>query len=526
VVCFAPIPSIRLASPLLASPLLFFIALSVYLLTLAPGLTWAHRGADGGDFLAAAATLGVPHPAGYPTYTLLLRLFMFLPLKEPAAAGSLLSAIMGAAAAAFCGGIIRQVLERLAHSGDERRWVPWVAFTGALAFAFTPLIWSQALITEIYTFHLALVAAALWLLLRWRRSGDHGSRGLVWAGWVVGLGLTNHLTIAFLGPAALPLLMAGRKHLRWRSLLAAGGALCIGLAPYAYLPWAARRMPPINWENPQNWEGFKRLVLAVRYRHNVLESTPAEVWARVASWVDNFPLAYFWPLYLLCAIGFLWLLFRDPAVGVATGVYALLVAGYAAGYGTSDYWVNLLPVLMVLVLWVAVGIWLVLRWLGRRRWRYAPAVGTMVALALPAALLISQWEAMDIRYERAASQFVAGALESAAPDALVFTKGDHRTFGMWYACYALDERPDIAPIIPTFLRRAWYRETLAANHQGLDLRPAGLGGAGALKMMIRRHLDQRPIYLTWEDEDIAADYWLEQVGPLWRVEPRAAGEMP
>ena len=42
-------------------------------MTAAPGLTWAHFGADGGDLLAAAAVHGIPHPPGYPLYLLLLR---------------------------------------------------------------------------------------------------------------------------------------------------------------------------------------------------------------------------------------------------------------------------------------------------------------------------------------------------------------------------------------------------------------------------------------------------------------------
>ena len=58
-------------------------------------------------------------------------------------------------------------------------------------------------------------------------------------------------------------------------LMATGGAFCVGLAPYAYVPWAARRLPPVNWENAQSWEAFSRLVLATRYRHNLLEASPA-----------------------------------------------------------------------------------------------------------------------------------------------------------------------------------------------------------------------------------------------------------
>lgn len=48
--------------PLIAGAL----ALGLYGLTLAPGLTWAHDGADGGDLLAAALTRGCAASAGLP----------------------------------------------------------------------------------------------------------------------------------------------------------------------------------------------------------------------------------------------------------------------------------------------------------------------------------------------------------------------------------------------------------------------------------------------------------------------------
>ena len=72
---------------------------TAYSLTLAPGLTWANHGEDGGDLITAAATLGVAHPTGYPTYLLLAHLFQLLPIGNLAFRTNLLSALsaMGAA---------------------------------------------------------------------------------------------------------------------------------------------------------------------------------------------------------------------------------------------------------------------------------------------------------------------------------------------------------------------------------------------------------------------------------------------
>lgn len=72
-------------------------AFVVYGVTLAHTITWQHNGADGGDLVAAAFVLGVPHPPGYPLYTLIAFFFARNPFFEPARGVAIFSALMASA---------------------------------------------------------------------------------------------------------------------------------------------------------------------------------------------------------------------------------------------------------------------------------------------------------------------------------------------------------------------------------------------------------------------------------------------
>ncbi|PKO23498.1 MAG: hypothetical protein CVU38_03805, partial [Chloroflexi bacterium HGW-Chloroflexi-1] len=117
-------PKIRAGWP---APVAGLLALALYARTLAPGLTWAHNGADGGDFLAAALTGGAPHPPGYPTYQLLLRAAIALFPGEPARAGNWLSALCAVLATALLADLARRSL-------TAGRWRGCIALVAALAW--------------------------------------------------------------------------------------------------------------------------------------------------------------------------------------------------------------------------------------------------------------------------------------------------------------------------------------------------------------------------------------------------------
>ena len=55
---------------------LFILSFSLYLKTLCPTVYWR----DSGELITVCYTLGIAHPAGYPLYALLGRIFTLIPV--------------------------------------------------------------------------------------------------------------------------------------------------------------------------------------------------------------------------------------------------------------------------------------------------------------------------------------------------------------------------------------------------------------------------------------------------------------
>ena len=86
----------------LVSSALSAAALSVYVRTLCPSVP----GGDSGEMVQVAVELGVAHPPGYPTWTLLAHAFSQLPWGEPAWRINLSSAACDALASGLLSGAV------------------------------------------------------------------------------------------------------------------------------------------------------------------------------------------------------------------------------------------------------------------------------------------------------------------------------------------------------------------------------------------------------------------------------------
>ena len=491
-------PPARDGVTLAVSLLAGLVALVVYLLTLAPSITWAHNGADSGELAAAAAGLGVPHPPGYPTWTLLAWLFAQLPVGELGRRVALLSALSAAATVA----VVVWLVQALWPRQPGRRAAALLAGL-TLAFQFT--FWSQAILVEVYALHTLFVALICALTLP--QVGKRPAR-LRTAAFLFGLGLGNHLSLIFVAPWLL-LNMRRPWGRAWRDL---GNLLCFclaGLAVYLYLPLAASRQPALLWGDPTTPGGFWWLVSAQLYRGALFGLTGPEMLLRLRAWLGLLAQPLAWPGLILALLGLWRLLTQARRLALATIAVALMVALYTLAYATLDAFIYLLPVFLLAALWQAAGWLTAAAWLARRRAAWL----AWLVLLLPAALLGQNWARVDLSHDQTARQYAQAAFAAAAPNALLISSGDEHTFALWYLQDGLGERPDVAVVERTLWNFDWYRQHLAQRWPDL----AAAAGPEVVDL-IESQRGLRPIFTTEPEEDLALRYDLLATGVLWRVE--------
>ena len=210
--------------------LLGLSSLCVYLLTLCPGLFGE---GDTPEMQYVGRVLRGAHSPGYPLYVVLTHFASYLPVGSLAYRINLFSAICAACTVVL-------VFAACRECGCNRG----SSATAAASLGFGRIFWSQAVVAEVYTLAAALLALALFGLLRWRRMRSR--RWLYIGVAALGLSLAHHWTIVTVIPAAV-LFVALTEWRLVRELRVWLISLCLvalGPAFYGYMLLHARGDAP------------------------------------------------------------------------------------------------------------------------------------------------------------------------------------------------------------------------------------------------------------------------------------------
>jgi hypothetical protein len=333
-----------------------------------------------------------------------------------------------------------------------------------MAWGISPLFLSQAVIVEVYALHASFVMLALVWVWMLQQKGDR--RALILLAGLYGAGLGNHLTLLLL---LLPILFALRSAYRdglpGRWIITQAGALLLGVSVYLYLPLSARNYPPVNWGNPQSWQGFLWVVSGQPYQ-KLFQAIPSDLMDRLVTWFSLLR-----QQYGLLGLG----------IGVGGAVLAergkerfsyilwwtfLSFSLLSLGYQTADSAVYLIPAFLVWAIWM--GMALQASW--NANWRNIPW-GRLLFSLFCIYLLASfpqVYHQVDPRTDTRVDQFARQALDDAPQNALFLTQSDPDTFSLWYYRFGLQDRTDVAVISLPLTAYPWYQETLTHTYPQLQ----------------------------------------------------------
>jgi hypothetical protein len=410
---------------------------------------------DSGEFLAAAARLGVAHPPGYPLLTMLGHAFSWLPIGPLAFRINFLAVVCGAATVGLvCATALRLGAPRIA------------AVVAGFALAFNPLFWEWSLAIEAFPLNNVIASALVYCLVRWHARPD-ASKFLVVAALLGGLGASNHLTTVFLVPFVAVVMWHRRASLHLTTLLACAGAVVVGLIPYVYIPWAAAREPYVNWGSISSASGLVRHFLRADYGTGRLvagDGNPGDPFERLVALAASFTVLE----GALIVVGFV-RLWRDRRWYFVACLLSFSLAGPAfAAYANVDLgnrvalWVLrrffLLSHVLVAPL-VAFGYASVAGAIAsridtqRRLAEVTLASLALLLIAVPAAL---RYPAIDQHDNHVARLFAEDVLRSLPPGSVLLGNGDEIAFPVAYLQSVEHQRPDVTFAALELLKGQWY----------------------------------------------------------------------
>lgn len=442
----------------LSAGALFLLTLLLYGFTACRTI---HSG-DSPELSLAAACFGVPHPPGYPLYTMLTGIWVHLfPISLQAFAANLASGLHAAGAAALLLALLRRWGVSLAAA--------WFA---GLTLAVGRTFWGQAVAAEVYALDLLLLG----LLLHLIESSNHRLRGIMLLLTGVGLGLWlghRFINLVYL-PAIALIAWAGGERFKTRlpfsviksALLLAAGALISSLV-FIYVPLASAANPPLDIGDPDNLPRFITIIRGAPYlRH--LSGDLNLATARLVSYLASLHLeSGIAALLAIVGFGSLWTASGwRRKLGAGLLLFLITCIVFACRYNVMDVAVFYLPATWCLIALAGFGVSALQARLPRWSLWLLIVVTTGGGLAL-------NLQANNLASEKATWKYGRDLLASAPENGAIITQGDTATHALWYLQAVEKQRPDVLFISLGHLT-PWYLDQLRMLDPEIDWPAADL----------------------------------------------------
>jgi hypothetical protein len=494
--------------------LAFTLPLFIYLLTLAPSVTFF----DSGEFITAVSSLGTAHSPGYPLFVNYAKPFTFLPFGSVAFRVNIATAVSAALA---CYGVYlltafllkdQQLPGSAAVSRLAGRLLPLCA---AVTFACTARLWLQSNHDKPYPLLAFICAVIFYLMLLWRESYLAGCerRSYVYLGaFLCGLGTGAHQIMVLMIPTYCYLLLSTdrRAILRVKEFLIAFAFGLLGFAIHLHLIVRALQKPLLNWGDSKNLTQFLWNMLRKGYPVDKPVRDFHLLVAQVNAFNVPYEFSYAGMALLIIGLAAFAARKRDVVLSYLIGIvsFLLVVAGYFNTpqdliFLTEEFFT---PLYLLSAVFIGLGLYFVVKEVagalpaslsGNRKLGLC-----LLALPfiLPAAICAGNYLENDQHENYIAYDYAANTLRTLPQGAVMYTWGDSGAFPLWYLQGVERMREDLDLPHTPHLVFDWYLDGfpgLFADSRLRGLAPEQLSAENALFISIAEQYPRRPVYVDF-----------------------------
>lgn len=470
---------------------LFFVPLLFYIHNLSRSV----YGGDTGDFIASAATLGVPHPPGYPLFTFLGFLLTRINFLTPAFMVGLIAATSSALS------VLVFYLISLSFTKNKL-----ASFIASLVLSFNFLFWFYAEIAEVFSLNvLLMLVLLLFAVLFVREKMDKYFFAL---SFFVGLSLTNHQTIILIFPTILIIIFKDLLQLLKtpKNFLKALLFFALGFSVYLYVPVANLFNPKINWITVNDLHSFLRLFLRSDYgTFNAGPFLPGDLVERITVvriYLKDLVYQLTIPVVVLSIAGFVFYLKKNKKIFLSLLLGFLLSGPLFIAYAdfplSNSFYVGvnerfLVMSSVILLLFLPFG----LSWAGdlseklfNKKTYKALFIG--IFLIIPFSLFYYNLPKTDLSKVSVGDDFAYDYLNFLPKNTFLVMGGDTPLLNVWYVHYALGVRKDVMVVnINQLINDKYY---LSQRNEYLKKNPKDEKNVNLRLKVFEYIASKRPVY--------------------------------
>lgn len=443
----------------------------IYLFTISPSIWWG----DSGELSGVSYTLGVAHSTGYPLYSILSKIFTFIPVSSAGFRCALFSCFFGCLSGLY--------LFFLLNNFSSNKFC---CVSVSLLFSFSKTFWEHSLIAEVHTLNIFLII--LFLFSIFKNSFKFLSLSL----FLMGLCFTNHNTCISLIPGFLFLIIK-RKKLNFKNIPVFLFLFLIPFSLYLYLPLRAIKMPSFNFGAPFTFENFFWLTTGKGASLLNLFDLKNNILFQIKIFSKNI-FSQFNIFFVLSLFGFLNLFRKDKDIFYFFILFSSVSFLYALSLGISDIFPYFLPVFLSFCFYIFFAI---------ERWN------SSLLLIFPVLVIFGNYSYVNKSKNFSPYNFSLSILKFLPEKSVLITPDNNLAFPLWYLQKVEKKGYDKIVIYRKLLQFRWYQEELRKSFLKI---PQNLETTEVFSEDLSKRI-MRKIYLTNKNLEFYSTHFEKEIFP-------------